>query len=88
MSKLSRRRKQNCATRSWDLFISFTTAAGFYRPGKRGYAAVDWQEKPAEINSRALEMLKAVGLEHVRITAHLNFLAANASVWRLPCAGQ
>lgn len=42
------------------------------------------KKKPAEINSRALEMLKAVGLGIVRITAHLNFLAANASVWRLP----
>ncbi len=88
MSKCLRRRKQNCATRSWDLFISLPPAAGFYRPGKRGYAAVDWQKKPAEINSRALEMLKAVGLSIVRITAHLNFLAANASVWRCPCAGQ
>ncbi len=88
MSKLRRRRKQNCATRSWALFISFTPAAGFYCPGKRGYAAADWQKKPAEINSRALEMLKAVGLDIVRITAHLNFLAANASAWRCPCAGQ
>ncbi len=42
------------------------------------------KKKPAEINSRALEMLKAVGWIIVRITAHLNFLAANASVWRLP----
>ncbi|XPE24061.1 ATP-binding cassette domain-containing protein [Shigella sonnei] len=66
-------RKRNCATRSWDLFISFTTCCRILPPGKRGYAAVDWQEKPAEINSRALEMLKAVGLEHrAPITAHLN----------------
>ncbi len=88
MSKLSSARKQNCATRSWALFISFTTCSGFYCPGKRGYAAADWQEKAAEINSRALEMLKAVGLEHRAITAHLNFLVANASEWRLPVPGQ
>lgn len=42
------------------------------------------KKKPAEINSRALEMLKRWGWIIVRITAHLNFLAANASVWRLP----
>lgn len=42
------------------------------------------KKKPAEINSRALEMLKAVGLEHRANYRPSELLAANASVWRLP----
>lgn len=42
------------------------------------------KKKPAEINSRALEMLKAVGLEHRANHRPSELLAANASVWRLP----
>lgn len=38
------------------------------------------KKKPAEINSRALEMLKAVGLEHRANHRHLQLLAATASV--------
>ena len=63
MSKLSSAAKAELRNQKLGFIISSPPAADL-PPRKRGYAAADWQKKPAEINSRALEMLKAVGLDH------------------------
>lgn len=42
------------------------------------------KKKPAEINSRALEMLKAVGLEHRANHRPSELSGGERSVWRLP----
>ena len=66
MSKLSSQRKLNCATRSWALFISFTTCCpDFNRPGNVAMPLLNWQRK-ARLKSTAvtLEDVKAVGWNH------------------------
>lgn len=42
------------------------------------------KKKPAEINARASDMLKAVGLGHRGITVRLSFPAVSVSVWPSP----
>lgn len=45
MSKLSSAAKAELRNQKRIYLSVSPPAAGFYRPGKRGYAAVDWQEK-------------------------------------------
>ena len=45
MSKLSSAAKAELRNQAGIYLSVSPPVAGFYRPGKRGYAAVDWQEK-------------------------------------------